>query len=497
MSHRETRREGWARLDIPPTEQMLEPALCFVEAYAEKLGIDRDRRWKLRDALSMAFSLVVRNSHSSSGAAKPVVIEVGEREDQLVVEVLNAGVPLKITGGTCPDAAQEFHQAARHLDRLSIDNLGRRGQAVVLGIRLGEAAARKALAGSLGAHTEIEATDADITIRRMEASEAPLFSQLFYYVYGYDYIHEFVYYPDKVRQMIEEGKLISLVGTLPNGRLVGHVGLIKWNDEPPVYEPCLGVVDPHLKSRGLFGKIFQRTMETVAEIPMQYLMFDFVTNHELSQRFVARYHPVDLAIFIGCQSKETQARLEKLGLGQDSAEMDRYSLLYSVLPRVEHPFGAEIELPMNLGELLGFLLKPLNLHWYPASRFQLLAAGGEYRVTLQPAQSAVIFDLVQPGRDAVDRLISEWHQLLRNGYQYAGVDVLVETPGLGNLYDILAEAGFFVAGFMPYHHSDKLGIRFQAIGPTKVAFDDIKVHTETAKKLLAIIRQNYERNGLL
>ena len=238
-------------------------------------------------------------------------------------------------------------------------------------------------------------------------------------------------------------------------------------------------------------------MKTVQTLPVQYCFFDFVTNHDYTQRFVARYNPVDMALFIGCQSCETQAKLEKLGIGVDPKQTDRYSLLLSVIPQVKHPFGKSVALPINLGETLGFLLTPLNISWVPAPRFQMLPPDGECQTHLQPAQGAVIFDLIRPGRKALEKILQEWHQLLRNGYQYAAVDICLASPGIGQLYDVLAANGFFVAGFIPYHHSDKLGIRFQSIGPTKLDFNEVIVFSPTAKRLLEIIRNNYERNGLL
>ncbi|NDD04213.1 MAG: hypothetical protein EB078_04855 [Proteobacteria bacterium] len=73
----------------------------------------------------------------------------------------------------------------------------------------------------------------------------------------------------------------------------------------------------------------------------------------------------------------------------------------------------------------------------------------------------------------------------------------VDEPGLAQIYDQLSSVGFFISGFIPFKASDKLAMRFQSIGPTKVAFDDIKVSTEQAKRLLDIVRKSYEGNVLL
>jgi hypothetical protein len=161
---------------------------------------------------------------------------------------------------------------------------------------------------------------------------------------------------------------------------------------------------------------------------------------------------------------------------------------------VAAPFGREVALPENIGDPLGFLLEPLGLAWTPASRFATLPARGAYRASYQPQQDAVSFDLCEPGRQAASDIVRDWRHLLRNGYLYASVDVPVGASGLGPLYDMLSEAGFFAAGFVPYHLGDTLGFRFQALGPAKVSFAEIKAASAAARKLKAFIEQDFKRS---
>ena len=126
-------------------------------------------------------------------------------------------------------------------------------------------------------------------MRGLAPGEEDALSRLFYLVYGYDYINEFVYYPEKIKAMIEAGDLLPIVAARPNGRLVGHVGLVRRHREPAVYEAAMGAVDPMVKSRGLFGQLFAKTMEVVRQTPMQYCFSDCVTNHAFSQRHVAKF----------------------------------------------------------------------------------------------------------------------------------------------------------------------------------------------------------------
>lgn len=488
-----------ARIAVPPQPSFLEPAVAFALSFAARFERSAEEQSRLGNALSAVLGMVIENT-ARGKPDEDVAVEVWESEGLLTVEILNRGTPILLNGGRHSgiNAAyfSKFQEAARQVSEMAIENSWRKGQTVSLKVRLGPGAAAHSLASS---QPEVAAIPEDehITIRRLAPGEEDALSRLFFLVYGYDYVNEVVYYPEKLRALVEAGDLLSIVAARPNGRLVGHVGVLRKRKTPSVYEAAMGVVDPMVKSRGLFGRLFEKTMATVRETPMQYCLFDFVTNHDYSQRHIAKYGSKEMALFVGCQSRETQARLERIGLGPDPEGMDRYSILVGVIPQTAHPFGKDIVLPENIGGPFGFLLKPLGLSWSPAPRFQTLPAQGNYAASYQPAQSAVVFDLAKPGLDAVERLLEEWRQLLREGFQYAAVEVPLSAPGVGNLYDLLSSNGFFAAGFIPYHYSDRLGFRFQSLGPTEVAFDKIKAATEPGRRLLKLVREDHEASRLI
>jgi hypothetical protein len=483
-----------ASLRVPPSDDYIESASVFVLSYARSLEMPSEGQNRLKAALDAALALV-QDCHLQGGSDEPVSIRVRESEGRLAVDILNRGTPvlLKETGDEV--RISRFREAAKGVEKMSVENLGRRGQFVRLQVKVGRLSRSVTEERPVGRGEASEG--GPITFRMLEHGEESALSRLFYFVYGYDYIHEAVYYPEKLKEMIEQGRLISMVAALPGGRLVGHVGLVRQNETPPVFEAALGVVDPIAGSRGVFSRLFEKTMERMLQSPMQYCYFDFVTNHDISQRLISRYGTCDMALLTGSQSRDTQVKLSKIGLGPDPEEMDRYSILLSVIPRVERPFGEEVSLPPSLGEPLEFLLRPLGLSWTPASRFQVLAAEGNYKAHYDPTQGAVLFDLFEPGKGAAEGVAQEWKQALKDGYRYAAVDVPVREPGLGAIYDLLSTDGFFIAGFIPYHFGDKLAFRFQSLGPAEAAFDKIKVSSPDARRLLEIVRSDYERNRLI
>lgn len=483
-----------AKLELPADPIFLDPAVAFAVSFARRLGCGESEQKELEWAIGAALGAVMQNN-SSGKSDQPVTLELSESAGKLVVEIVNRGVPLLLNDGrkNALNAAYfaQFHEAAKHADKVSLENFGRKGQLLTLEIGLGPQAAAKSLSSACVTPALDIPQDETITVRLLEAGEEEALSRLFYLVYGYQYINELVYDPEKLKAMIAGGELISIVAARANGRLVGHVGLLRKNASTVVYEAAMGAVDPAVKSRGLFRLLFKRTMEQVRATPMQYCFLDFVTNHEYTQKHVNQYGVCELALFAGCQTSRTQANLAKLGLGRDPEGMDRYSLLTAVIPQVAQPFGSLVALPDSLCSSLGFLLKPLGLRWTPVSRFESLPEEGSYETSGQRAQGSVLFDLEQPGRQAVEGILAEWQDLRRDGFQYAAVEVPIDRPGLSPLYEQLSSNGFFTAGFVPYHFSDRLGLRFQALGPTKVAFDQIKVASAAARKLLETVKNEY------
>lgn len=405
-------------------------------------------------------------------------------------QIINKGAPLFKEGFTAEDVS-----------RFSFVGMGRSGQRIQLQRKLDAAGTQSATAAAAEVPLrEKRASEGrEVVFKEISAgAELPL-TELFYRVYGYSYINETVYEPRKIRELWDSGKLVSFAAIDSSNQMIGHVGLMKSNENPTVYEACWGIVDPKTKSRGVFKKLLAMTMDRVQQTPMQYCFFDFVTNHHISQRELSHYGVKDMALLIGCQSRATQASLEKLGLGKDSRDMARYTLLYSILPRVANPFGHVVRLPSQLGEMFEEILRPIGLKWEPTSRFDFLAEEGRETENRWQEQNAVVYKVERSGLRSIERILNQWSDLMREGYQYCGIDLRLSEPGLGQAYDILASSGFCVGGFLPtiYDGKVELCFRMQAIGPTKVAFDDIMLFSESSKSLLKIIRSDHERNSII
>lgn len=495
-----------SKLEVPIEKQGLVTTIAFLDAWARQIELPNETVHNLELSITSTLELLVKKNKDLRRAGQ-IQIEFRQEFEKCEIDILNSGIPMfpsdfpsEYQNGNESEKFEDVKRA-RSYTNFRFENRGRNGQRIL--IEVSNPGGCRELPNSLTASHDLNSnsierhSSSETVIRPLRLGEEAALSRLFHRVYGYRYINDYIYYPEKIRQMIDSGKLVSLVAEMPDGSLAGHVGLIKWNNSPTVYEAALGVVDPSYKSNGLFGRIFKEVHELKNKLNFQYCIYDFVTNHELSQKLVAKYGYSDMALLLGSQVSVTQARLKELGIGSDANDMHRYSLLIAIEAGNKHPFGRNISLPTQIGEVTEFITKPLGLTWTPTPRFDLLPKDGEFTIQTQIEQKAAFIDFHQPGSGALTSLIEKWRDLLKNKFEYIAIDVPVNRSGLGQLHNLLSSHGFFMAGFVPYHYLPELAIRFQFLTPTKVSFENIKLHTPNGRQLLNMVRSDYERNTIL
>lgn len=486
----------FASLTFSLSVETCDTTKSFVHTFLQKFTADESLIRRVDHAVGVIYDVFVENN---KGFKRPndMQLEIERFDDHVEIKFINKGMPVYHGGQWNFTPSDKFNNSRfielqKSVDDYETENLGRVGQCLKVQFKLSEA---KKIARPL--HGLRISEDRKISIRNLKPGEEPELSRLFFRVYGYNYINEMVYYPGRLRDMIDSGDLESFVAIDDENNLVGHVGLIRHHRGPDVYEAALGLTDPNVKTQGLFSRIFAQVMETVTNKDMAFCVYDFVTNLIFSQKIVAKYGSCEMALNIGCQVSETQAKLAHLGLGDDPQDMDRYSILLGIRPGTSYPLGERVTLPLSLGEIAEFILEPLNISWMPSPRFFPMMREGRYTRNLQPTQKAVYYRFYEPGQKALRAIVNDWKMLLRSGYQYAAIDMPLDKPGIGQMHDILATSGFFMAGFIPYEFTPRLGFRFQSIGPTRVDFDNIQVFSESAKELKKLIQADYERNLLI
>jgi len=127
------------------------------------------------------------------------------------------------------------------------------------------------------------APEQEYTIRRFRPEDAVGVSRVIYRVYGYTYLHEDCYYPERIAQQNETGQLVSIVAVAADGEIVGHYAIERPNFER-VAERGMAVVSPAHRGRDLMGRMRTALEQEARRLGMVGVYSVAVTHHVYSQR---------------------------------------------------------------------------------------------------------------------------------------------------------------------------------------------------------------------
>jgi serine/threonine-protein kinase RsbW len=172
-------------------------------------------------------------------------------------------------------------------DEIRFVNLGRRGNRVELLKHLPNTDVRDHLPEDEH-HRTLEATavpqDIPLEIRMMRPEESFELSRCVYRSYGYSYDWDYIYYPDRIRELQEKGLMISCVAVTQEGEFVGHLAITLDHADSPVGEAGQAVVDPRFRGHHLFPRMKTFMAEWAGVAGMYGLYSEATAIHPYSQR---------------------------------------------------------------------------------------------------------------------------------------------------------------------------------------------------------------------
>lgn len=173
------------------------------------------------------------------------------------------------------------------LDRLVIKNLGSQGREQVL---------TKYLPSSIVFEKRLQEERIDIQgdinfdIHNTSREEAIEVARCIYDEFGFSYISEVVYYPEKFFSACQEGKIYSIVATAPNGEIAGHLALTMLDDFPGIAEMGIGVVKKKYRKYSIMKHLTDKIVEYAEKAPhVTALMAEPVAYHPITQKLCEAY----------------------------------------------------------------------------------------------------------------------------------------------------------------------------------------------------------------
>ena len=484
-----TPEEQIARVTVRAEADFLTPLVSFVGHTAERLGLGGKEAGHLKESVERVCRNVIENAFGPDDDGR-YDVHVLRRPGKVVLAVEDQGLPFDYT----PLQDAENHALVETLhgsfaDEVRFVNLGRQGNRVELVKHLPHADVREHLPedehhATLNAPAAPE--DVPIEIRMMRPEESFELSRCVYRSYGYSYDWDYIYYPERIRELQEKDLMRSCVAVTPEGEFVGHLAITLERPDSPVGESGQAVVDPRFRGHHLFPKMKTFMAEWAADAGMYGLYSEATAVHPYSQRgnlhlgaretgFLLGYIPASVSYKqIG---EEREGRRGSVALFymrvKDEPEREIYPptpYLEEVRRVVEHNGLRRV-----IGEVPDPALQPSRLS-----------------VEARQDHNLAFVRVEEPGADLEELVKGHLRDLSLHRMDCVYVDLPLSHPATPTAAAGLKDLGVFFGGIIPEAHPGGGDVlRLQYLNNVEIQAGDVSTASDFGEELLnRIFRQN-------
>jgi serine/threonine-protein kinase RsbW len=481
-----------ARVTVFADIDFLPPVTDFVRQTAHRLGLQDEDGERLGRVVAVVCRNVIERAFAPDEDGR-YDVHVLRRPGQIVVAVEDRGLPfdyVRLQDGSDTSLPDMLRQS--FADETRFINLGRRGNRVELIKQLSYTDVRAHLSDDEHHRTvSAPAAPADISlqIRMMRPEEADALSRCVYRSYGYSYDWDDIYYPDRIREFQESGRMRSWVAVGTGDQIVGHMAVMVEHSDSLVGEAGQAVVDPRFRGHRLFEKMKTYLAEDSKNRGMYGLYSEATAVHPYSQRgnlhlgaketgYLLGYIPVAVAY------KEIDE--ERVGWRGSVALM--YLRVNEEPERDIYPPGRYREVIRRLVEYNGFRR---NIVEVPACDAQPEMASSRINVSVRRDHNLAFLRVVEPGADLRELVRLRMRELCLHRIDCIYVDLPLSHPATCESGDSLEELGFFFGCIIPEAQDGDV-LRLQYLNNVEINRGDIHTASDFGQELLRTILRGHE-----
>jgi anti-sigma regulatory factor (Ser/Thr protein kinase)/N-acetylglutamate synthase-like GNAT family acetyltransferase len=462
---------------------------ALLPAFAAAAGIPAEDARRLVTVVGGLVSFTLENAYPDDDLGE-IEVTLEADADLIQVTVHDWGLPLTSAGGDLgplPEPLAALAPDARNVRLLNLGSDGKRLTAEVSVRASGaeqarrhhiEAAPRRAQAGG-------ETPDA-IEVRAAAPQDAEAIAQLLYESYHLSYVHADFYRPRYLMTALASGELLSAIA-VHEGRVIGHHALMPLPGVPSA-ETGAAVVHSAYRGLGLFGRLFEHTLDAATERGLASVFGDAVTIHPFSQRVESSHGYRETALQLGMVPAQTTMR----GFGGEGP-LRRTATLRSYRAFDAHP--RQVALPAPYRQLLESVYANVGLSIEPRTepaRFE----GEAVRAEVDEPRSLGFLRLQRSAGEtgmalkrAVRHLVSRHVDVV-----YADVD-LVTVSDVDEATTNLNELGFFAAGLVLHGPDGHDHLRLQLLDSEEIELADVVCDSSFAEALRRRVLEDKARVG--
>jgi len=485
----------------------IEPVVEYVRSVANQLELNAKEKHRICYALEESLQNSILNDFEPDDLEE-IVIAVNRIASGLQIVISDNGIPKNPFAKT-PKSIEEiasdvtFESIAqgdvdqmsvisdfvihKMLDRYTYTNKGKSGRSVEMLIYASNGRINHEQDPSI--QDSLYKEEKFSSIREPLSSDITGISRLFYKSYGYSYVNDVVYYPERLAESLKKGNLQSVLAISEGEKTIGHIALMKPYADAKITEWGMAISDPAFRGQGIMSQLIETIMERAVDSLYRGVFSHSVTNHEFTQKICKSHGFSDVALLVGYAGSELSFKKITNELTQ------RESTIISFKPL---DFAKEIELflPNKHAEMIKKLYSGIGVKIIEKSSVekQTNASLTELSDSIVSAINIAEIILNKTGSDTLEQI-----QGITKKICIAKVDIIyllinLEDCNAVELIERLEEMGYLFAGIFPhYHHENTLVLQY--LNNLKFDYNQIQSHTPLAKELKNYV-QSLDSNQL-
>ncbi|MEA1918915.1 MAG: GNAT family N-acetyltransferase [Campylobacterota bacterium] len=363
------------------------------------------------------------------------------------------------------------------LDRYRYINLGKEGRSIEMVLY-----ASKGRISEAHESREIDDNEDRFSqIRFASAEDSTGISRLFYKSYGYSYVNDAVYYPERLSTLIETGALISAVARSEKNSVIGHIALMQPYSDAKITEWGMAISDPLFRGQGIMSKLIETIMQRALDSEYVGIFSHSVTNHAFTQKICTAHNFSDVALLVGYAGKELSFKKIHQELTQRESTIISFKSL-----KLESELS--LYLPPKHAKMISKLYKGIGttLIAPPPMKKDTKAIKSELSDTIISAVNIAEIVLRRIGDNVIDQLERTTKRLCIAKIDIIYLFIDMSDQRSASLIEKVETLGYFFGGIFPhYHHEHTLVMQY--VNNLSFDYEKIISYTPLATELKAYI----------
>ena len=478
--------EQVASVTIAADAGFLPPVIDFVKQMAQKVGLVDSGQ--IEGAVELVCMNVIEHAFGPDEEGYFDVQVLGG-PGRVVVAVEDRGLPFDYSRLQEGEDGTVLEMLHRSFDEVRFVNLGRRGNRVELRKHLPHTDVREHLPEDEHRRT-LEASavseDVPLEIRMMRPEESFELSRCVYRSYGYSYDWDYIYYPDRIRDLQEQGLMRSCVAVTPEGEFVGHLAVTVERAGSPVGEAGQAVVDPRFRGHHLFPKMKTFMAGWAGDGGMYGLYSEATAVHPYSQKGNLQLGARETGFLLGY----IPASVSYKQIGEErEGRRGSVALFYM---RVSDEPEREIFPPAPYLEEVIRVVEHNGLRRVISEVPEPALQPSRMSVEVRQDHNLAFVRVDEPGPDLTESVHRHLRDLCLHRVDCVYVDLPLSDPATPSAAAGLESLGVFFGGIIPEAHAGGGDVlRLQYLNNVEVQAGDVSTASDFGEELLNLIfRQN-------